>query len=472
MTTEGQAKPEAGARGSGRELVNLMATVVSRRQRFAYGGMALVLYLVAYHGVGFAIFLAFGGLARAVEGLSVRHRMLVCALWGISFSAIFSFWSLLYDWPLWCILLLIRGLPWALFPLPALLLERRGVGGAWCVLAYGFGLGVVAQVLLLDPTGFDWETPVAALAYWPWCLTLLPWLRLAGMAVIIGVISSLLWQGRRGVLLGVCALVIWAGVSAMLYPDPSPPSPVPVALVQTGWSWSAKWAPENRTEAYRRLFDLSAQAQQRGAQLIIWPETAWPLDNLRGTRDQARMLSELAISLKTELLASSIEKNDDKWHNSSTLVSNTGRFAMEYRKRRLLPLQEYLPLPASWEAFLRERNWVRPSCHYQAGDKDTVFESVAGKFAVLICYESVVPGPAARMAEKVDFFVVQSNDAGMRSEFARQAHFRSAILRAAQFRKPVFQCANDGVSGFIDARGAVLARGVSGSTTPEIVMMP
>lgn len=450
-----------------------MVALESARRAVLEASLACAITLAAFWGVGWAIFLGPGLLARALGRLTPRRQICLSGLWGVFFAAVFYTWALQRDWPLWLCLLALKGLPWMAFPLPCLLWEsRRPPHPMARALAFGLGLSAVAGFQLLDPVGFDWETPVAALAAWPWCLTLLPWTGLVGMAGVIGFISCLLWQGRRHALWGLLALLVWIGLSLALTPSPSSPDLPRVALIQTGWNEWDKWDPANREKALRRLIDLSRRAREQGAELIIWPETAWPARNLRHDPNERRQVSQLASSLGTDLLVSSLEQPGASWTNSATLVSRTGRFALEYQKRRLIPLQEYLPLPAPWEAFFRQRGWVRPSCHYKAGERSVVFESEGRKLAVLICFESVVPGPAAGLAEEVDFLVVQANDAGLRSDFARECHFRSAILRAAQARKPVLQVANDGVTGFIDGRGAVLLRSAPGSTSAQVIMLP
>jgi apolipoprotein N-acyltransferase len=433
-------------------------------------------YLTAFHGQGWLILLVPGLLARAMFGLSLLRKCLVSALWGVLFTGLFHTWALNKGWQLWCCLLVLKGLPWALLPLPSGLAraERRPLFVQ--ALAFGTGFGLVAGLHIWGPSGFDWETPMAALAVWPWCLATLPWLGLPGAALLMATCSYLLFSGhRQSGAAGAFVLVFWAGLSGLLYTEAAKATPnvalSDIALVQTGWSDNTKWKVDNRELAVGRLFRLSEQARARGARLVIWPEMAWPTANLRQQVDQARQVGALARRLEIDLLASSLEKTPKGWYNSATLVTPTGRFALEYRKRRLIPVQEYLPLPKVLERLLRERGWVLSSCHYLAGEQDVVFALGPSRYAVLICYESVVPWPAVRVGDQVDFLVVMANDSRLNSEFAREAHFRSAVLRAAELRLPVFQAANDGVSGVIDHRGVVLSRTNRGFQGAAVMML-
>jgi apolipoprotein N-acyltransferase len=155
-----------------------------------------------------------------------------------------------------------------------------------------------------------------------------------------------------------------------------------------------------------------------------------------------------------------------------SLVLPGGNLGPEYCKNRLVPFLEYLPLPEVLEGEIRERNLILPSCHYLPGNKPGLFSVDGTRYGVLICYESMAPEPSASLAREADVLLVVTNDAALRSEFAKEAHFRSAILRAAQFRKPVYQAANTGVTGFIDSTGRVVKRTPPGFQKKAVLFSP
>jgi apolipoprotein N-acyltransferase len=440
------------------------------RQRIFLSTLSLAAYLLAFHVWGALILAAPGLLALSLRELTLREKCVLCALWGLLMEGAFHLWTLPRDPFLWFALLLVRGLPWAVFPLPSALL--KGTLGK-DALAVGAGLGLVTWLHLAGPSGLDWETPAAALTATPLLLATLPWIGLSGFSTLTGLCSALLFSKERPALaLGVATLTLWAAASAILFPKASPPFPLPVALIQTGWPEDEKWASPNRELARKRLGELTAEAHLQGARLIIWPETAWPLRNLRQLPNERGQVASWARQRQVEILASSLEETPSGWFNSVTQITPTGRLAFEYRKRRLLPFQEYLPLPSAVASALRQRRWIRPSCHYLPGEEDVVFQSGGLRFAVLICYESTIPDAVTRLQDQVDFFLVVTNDAPLYSEWAREAHFRSAILRAAQSRKPFLQAANTGVTGVISAGGVVLKRTPAGFTGPVVLNAP
>ncbi|HXE73591.1 MAG TPA: nitrilase-related carbon-nitrogen hydrolase, partial [Candidatus Nitrosotenuis sp.] len=69
--------------------------------------------------------------------------------------------------------------------------------------------------------------------------------------------------------------------------------------------------------------------------------------------------------------------------------------------------------------------------------------------------DSVMPRLATRQGAQV--LAVPTNDAWFRQTGTPMNHFEMAIMRAVENRRPVVQCGNTGISGFIDPWGRVLA---------------
>lgn len=379
-------------------------------------------------------------------------------------------------------LALVRGLPWALYPTPELVWRwwrrRRGKSELDSevvrVLAGSLGLGLVSQTLLLGITGVDWETPAALLTPWPSLLFPLPWLGLAMMAVLIGLVSHLLVSKRIGlIVLGLALLGVWVGLAQALWrPDLKGPG-LPVALVQTGFSQEEKWDSSRREQGIEQLLRATAEAAQAGAQLVIWPETAWPHRGMRRRVTNTRKIGKAARTHQVDILASSIEEvpdeKDPDWLNSVSLVLSSGRFTDHYEKRRLAPFAEYLPWPQAWPPRLRALPPFSSISRFVPGSRDVLFTTSSGhKFGVMICYESMNSEMAGRLASQVDFLVVVTNDAPFRHSQPNEAHFRSAILRAVETGKPVLQAANTGVSGAIASNGRVLLRTPVGFSGPNV----
>lgn len=415
-------------------------------------------------------------MAYTSGGMTSRGKLRNFTLWGLLFSGLFYGWSLAYGPPPWLGLLAVRGLPWALAALPVLLLEKRGYKADWQqALGFGMGLALVCWALLFGPTGNDWETPASAFTQLPLMLSTLPYLSLVGFAGVLGTGCALLaCPGKRSRLAGALTLLLFMGTSAALYLT-SPPSRLPdlkVALLQTGWSQEEKWDQTGKQRGIDLLLSLTEQAKTEGAQLVLWPETAWPNRGMRHRFHDTRRIGKLARRLGISILASSIEDEDQSWYNSASLIDESGKFTQEYRKERLAPFAEYLPLPPSWEARLRTIPPFSYIGHFHPGKEHPLMSVGPYRFRVLICFESMVPGPALESNSEVDFFVVLTNDAPMIYDWPKEDHFRSAILRAAQCQKPVYQASNNGITGIVEADGSVVARTAPGDSAKRLLLSP
>ena len=433
------------------------------RPKIGLALLALLLLEFAFHGYGGLIFLVPALLWASFRELPTRRCLLYSTLWGMCFAGTFYLWVLSYGWLAWIGIVLVRGLPWVLFLFPSVLWEqfadRTPLKDVFSAAA---GYFLVTGALLLGPTGNDWETPIGALCQWPWFLASLPWIGLTGSAFLIGLVSvSMILKNRSCFILGTATAVLWALLNTWMFSATLHEPTLfesPIAVVQTGWSQEKKWDESSRKEAIERLFELTETAAEQGAKLIVWPETAWPYHGMRRRPSDTRAVGRLARRLEVDILASSIESKEEDWFNSVSQVLSTGRFHLEYRKTRLAPFAEYLPLPKNWEDNFRTRQPFQQIGRFVPGDESVPFDHGERRFGVLICFESMVPGPTKSLSTQVDYFVVVTNDEPLLWPEPKEAHFRSAILRAAEFRKPFVQASNTGVSGFVDARGTVLMR--------------
>lgn len=407
-----------------------------------------------------------GLLLQAGKGLSAPRRLALGLVWGLAFAGVTYRWVFRFGlWP-WLALTLVRGLPWLLFFLPVLLAERSEKDLK--VPATGLGLGLVSLVLLAGMTGVDWETPAACLTTWPWLLRPLPTIGLSGVAILLGTLSAALVAGQprsKGIAAGV--LVVWFALSALWPTSSGDRQRLKVALIQPGWAQNQKWEESNRQAAVDRLFELTEQAAQKGAKLVIWPETAWPYRGMRKRFTNTRKIGKLARKLKIDLLVSSIEVDEDEaWRNSVSQVGPDGAFKAEYQKQRLAPFAEYIP----WgDQTLRQYPLFAQISNYVPGDQSPLMTTSQGvRLATMICYESMTPSRTATVAPQSDLLVVVTNDAPFAHQAPAEAHFRSAILRAIQAGRPLVQASNTGVTGVIDAQGRVLTRTERGYEGPSV----
>lgn len=445
--------------------------------RWTYLFVALACGWLAFFGLAPLVLLSLGFLSLLFRDGTSAQLLTRSLVWGGLYAGGFHAWILRSDVGMWCLGLLLRGGLWCLLPLPYLLARGHSADKSrrFFPLLWGLGLGLVAVAQLSSPFGFDWECQVAALTDHPFCLALLPWLGIPGLTVLLGVIASLA-AGRayKEKVIALALSVGWLSISWAVYS--SEPSGLPagwpkIALLQTGWTQQEKWDEAKIGEAKRRLAQLTDLARRGGAELVVWPETAWPVNSLLSQPREQGQIAELSRRLAVSILASSLEKSSQGWTNSVSLVTPEKGFSQTYHKRRLIPIQEYLPGPKAVEQAMRAAGWVRASCHYKAGEQAAIWSLQGMRYAPLICYETTVPSVSMALRDQVDVLLVVTNGATLYSDFAKEAHFRSAILRAIESKTPLFQASNDGVTGVVDGRGVVLRRLARGDRGPNVVMV-
>lgn len=341
--------------------------------------------------------------------------------------------------------------------------------------------------------GAEWLRAQGELGF-PWLrlsttqLELLPVLQLAGLLGELGVslfvawVNVLLvvgWMGFRGGFPSLGGAVVfrgWAPVALVLLfsgvlfygvrvqgelEDATVDAPgLTLGVVQANVDLMDKWDPAKRDSTFVPYGQLSRAAVAQGARLLVWPETAIPLDLPRSER-YLPVVRELVRSTQAQLLAGFPERQFSEEgrivpYNSSFLMDEDGILQGRYRKMRLLPFGERLPFqdlfPFLGRLDLGQAEWA-------SGPEQTVFQVDGHRFVVLICFESIFPQIARRGAHRGAGFLVNiTNDGWFGDTALPWQHASMSVLRAVENRMPLVRCANNGVSFVVAPDGQVLDR--------------
>ncbi len=233
-----------------------------------------------------------------------------------------------------------------------------------------------------------------------------------------------------------------------------------LGLIQGNISQDLKWDKGNLKETLHKYRALSERALRKGAEILVWPETAVPA-YLSQTHPLLRKISSWVAKIKRPLIlgAPRLVEKDGRFlvYNSLFLLQADGTLADVYDKERLVPFGEFVP-------FEKEVPWLRKfavaSGEYSPGEDDTPLRLKEGReFGALICFESIFPDLAReRVKEGATLLLVATNDAWFGTTAGPYQHFVQAVFRAVETRRYLVRVANTGISGLIDPWGRILVK--------------
>ena len=347
----------------------------------------------------------------------------------------------------------------------------RGADAALLIAPFAWtGLEWVRARLM---SGFGWGDTAQALWRQGWALDLAPRIGASGAALLVHLAASgLAWlllslgekEGRptlRG--LAPSALGILLILTVPLLDDGLNPATEgeKIVIVQGNIDQAHKWEPAQRRETveiHRRL-TLEGVRKLGGADLVVWPETAFPsyFQTPSPLRD---LVEETAREAGAPVVfgAPAFENaGGARTHRNSVFaVSGEGELKGRYDKMHLVPFGEYVPLP---KLFFFIKRMVYAAGDFTPGERTVLLDPASGALPVgaLVCFESIFPDYALEHAVGgARILALVTNDAWFGLTHAPWQHLCYAAWRAAETGLPLVRAANTGVSAFFDRRGRLL----------------
>ncbi len=260
-----------------------------------------------------------------------------------------------------------------------------------------------------------------------------------------------------------------------------------VGLIQPDLDPYDKWSGGNTTTLTNEYFTMSKEAIDKGAQFLIWPETAFPFYLMTGS------YSEIVDSMRSFLLKNQVplltgmphveffskkeegpfdvkkSKESELYfatYNSVLFFTPNSFDVLQYGKMKLVPFGERTPF-VSQLPFLGDLiKWGVGLSGWNIGQDTTVFkyefvnnENQPDSINMngLICYESVYPDLVAAFCQKgSEFITVVTNDSWYGNTSGPYQHKEISVLRAVENRRSVVRAANGGISCIIDKYGRTI----------------
>jgi len=344
----------------------------------------------------------------------------------------------------------------------------------WLFPAAWISLGILQR---FPPFGFTWTGPASAFVDWPWLMQSLPVWGATGLGWCVVAVSSAVWGLLRGHArrsasagLGLSGVALIVAVVIAPVPEPSGEA-LRVAVIQPGTTLEQKWDPSQAREIADRVWTMTAEAAVRGADLVLWPESAVPY-RLDSDAAYAEVVEQMAEQFGIEIVLNSVAALEGGgYSNSAFLVTPEGVSTVRYDKVYLVPFGEFVP---AWARLAFTESLVREVGAFAPGKIPVVLPARVPT-GVAICFEVVFPDLiAAQVRGGAQLLTTLTNDGWYGFSWAPRQHFAQVRLRAAESRRWFARAALTGISGFVDPTGRVVSRlevGENGILTESVQPM-
>lgn len=303
--------------------------------------------------------------------------------------------------------------------------------------------------------------------------TLLPIVQLASLVGVyglsafvalinVGFAATALTTGRtRGIALAATLLLlittsVWGG-QRMAANRLTQGEVVRVGLIQGNIAQVDKWNPDRADTIVDRYLQLTRQAVDKGADFLMWPESATPF--FFQDDPGAAVIRAMVRQVGKPLLFGSDEVergSPNRYYNSAFMLDTAGSTAAVYRKMHLVPFGEYVPF--QWALFF-VAPLVEAVSAFTPGERVVMLPVREHMVSTAICYEVTYPSQAREAVRQgSELLTTITNDAWYGESSAAYQHFEMAAMRAVEQGRYLVRAANTGISGIIDPYGRVLIR--------------
>lgn len=427
--------------------------------------------------------LAWVALAPFVWGVCKIRSMWCCALYGwltaLLFNAGIFYWiyytclhggglSNALSLAAWLGLSGLMALPFAVFGGSCYFLKRTG-GFFPLLAACGWvALEWLHQTIAFYGLGFPW----VMLGYTQWNTPEM--FQIAAFTGVYGVSFALAFTGVslgwafvvKGVKQGVWHMLLAAALFVGIYfyghcvlPEAqssrAPLLSINVAVMQPNIDQYKKWSPAYEEEITQTLDDMGHSLAGQDVMLMVWPESAVPGE--LGEAKYTHLFEDIASATEAyQVVGSNVPQGDTQYVGAYLLSPNRDEW-QSYRKIKLVPFGEYIPLEKTVRSLFKEVAVLGELGAFTPGPRNQEPLDLAGvPVGQTICYESIFPQLyVAQNRQGAKLFLNLTNDAWFFDTSAPYQHLAANVLRAVETGRPVLRAANTGFSAVIDPFGRI-----------------
>ncbi len=233
-------------------------------------------------------------------------------------------------------------------------------------------------------------------------------------------------------------------------------TPIRVGLIQANIAQEDKWKAGEARRIFTTYIAMTRDAVKRGAEYVIWPESATPFMFENDPAGQ-EALRALAREVRVPILFGSdqeVTRPEPALYNAAFLVTPDGRTAAVYRKIHLVPWGEFIPMK---RLLFFVSPLVDSFTDFSPGTEMVLLPIGSHLASTAICYEVVYPSLIRRAVQGgSELLTTITNDAWYGQSSAPYQHFALASMRAIEQGRYLARAANTGISGVIDPYGRIV----------------
>lgn len=268
------------------------------------------------------------------------------------------------------------------------------------------------------------------------------------------------WKPALVALAVVAAMTGYGSIRLQQVDDRMAEAPsLKVALIQPNIAQELKWQREQMNEQVRILSALTDEAVSKGAEFVIWPESAYT-DLLPVHLEELMELDqwEVPVLMGTVTIRPTQfrpVRRERAVYNSAMQISKGGRVSGLYHKTHLVPVGEYDPLKGRLGVIAKTMEGL---VEFSAAEPAEPLSLNGTAYGVTICYEDLFPDIARHFVHEGAHFITNiTNDAWYKESSASWQHLVFSQWRAVETRRSVVRSTNTGVTAAIAPTGALMA---------------
>jgi apolipoprotein N-acyltransferase len=248
---------------------------------------------------------------------------------------------------------------------------------------------------------------------------------------------------------------------------------VTVGIVQTNVAFDMKGPNRARFAAHQleELWAQTAALQREGADLVVWPETAYPWAMSRALEEDypERDPRRLRVGYDVPVLVGAVTwapregapRGRAVW-NSAMMMDRDGRFRGREDKIWLMVFGEYTPGRETFPIIAKLMPSTTGQFQHGGAPHTLPFTDAQGrqwKLGPMICYEDIIADFGRQLSDEHPHLLVNmTNDSWFGDTSEPWEHLALSVFRAVEMRSDLVRSVNTGVSAFVDANGRVFHR--------------